>query len=673
MNKKSLKLSVLTLSVASIMTSYADAPLPANVKSSKSPQPAPLITILAAPPHGRVRADSSNTGRFGDFRWRKNKQGQVHASFHEGIDIATGRNPLYAPWNGVTTHPPLSYSYHTVGTQNKEGGILEYMHTVNPAPANKPISVGQQVAVESNQGGNYPVHLHLQYNAPANEPLHAVWLGQRGQGGQFGTNATEGPYYGFGSKKSAINISQKPGRRIADPTPHLSFDVRFSGGADQRYSKYLGNTARQQFNALYGTNMPLNVPRYGSGAVATNLTPFPAVTKLGNWDQLSAGAANMSAVNGAVAADMSGYSLGGSYVSYQALASFIASDDGAAFGTLPPLAKPVDFTEMSMAEIVDQIGKHRYGNADWHKAVSKLSTKAMMTEYLMMTTESNFLKAANNRLKERIEVALAALAQARMHDYTKKVETLQMLASADAIPKIIDRELEASGDEYVTSYQYSNDPSTPLDIGNLPSDLNSLMTTLLEKVAGNESKGSYFSINRGGGSKNYNCNFSWTGSGPYQGKAIYDITNRSLSQIISQLSMKGANRCNEGAIWAAGKYQMVYVAAIDMRNRAPALWRKYANVPYSPQVQEAVGREWLLLTKRTDLANFILGKPGASLEAAKMAVAREWSSVGNPKTCTPKYCPSANADKGDKGYQHTQEVFAILAKIEQVNKQKQGK
>ncbi|MGY6507315.1 hypothetical protein ACXIU6_22985, partial [Vibrio parahaemolyticus] len=65
--------------------------------------------------------------------------------------------------------------------------------------------------------------------------------------------------------------------------------------------------------------------------------------------------------------------------------------------------------------------------------------------------------------------------------------------------------------------------------------------------------------------------------------------------------MNTSNRCNEGAIWAAGKYQMVYVAVLDMKQRAPKLWSKYANVPYSPQVQEAVAREWLLLSKRKQL------------------------------------------------------------------------
>lgn len=672
MSKKPLRLSVLTLSVLGVMTSYADAPLPQGVQSSKTPQPTPLVTVLAAPPHGRVRADSSNTGRFGDFRWRQDKNGRTYASFHEGIDIATGNNALYAPWSGVTTRPPLGYSSHTVGVRNKDGGILEYMHTINPKAANIPIAVGQQVAIEGNRGGNYPVHLHMQYNAANNEPLYSLWLGERGKGGQFGTNVVKGPYYTQG--RGPININQKPGRRLSDPTPHLGFDVRFTGGADQRYAKYLGNTARQQFNALYGTNMPLNVPRYGSGAVATNLTPFPAVTKLGNWDALSAGAANMSAVNGAVTADMSGYNLGGNYVSYQALASFLASDDGAAFGTLPPLASPVNFNEMSIAQIVSQIGTHRYGNPKWYKAMAGLSSKAMMTEYLMMTTEENFLKAMTDAMQQRIEVALAALAQARMHDYSKKVDTLQAIATAQAIPKVIDRELEASGDEYVTSYQYTSDSATPLDIANLPNDITALMTTLLEKVAGNESRGSYFSINRGGGNKAYSCNTSWTSPGPYQGKVIYDITNRNLSQLLSQLSMNTSNRCNEGAIWAAGKYQMVYVAVLDMKQRAPKLWSKYANVPYSPQVQEAVAREWLLLSKRKQLGDFILGKGNVSLKEAKKQVAYEWSSVGDPDKCTgPNYCRSANRDSGNMNYAHTQQVYAILEKIDQINKQKQGK
>lgn len=49
---------------------------------------------------------------------------------------------------------------------------------------------------------------------------------------------------------------------------------------------------------------------------------------------------------------------------YQALASFIASDNDAQFGSMPSTLLDSDFTKMSMLQITTGIGSHRYGNID---------------------------------------------------------------------------------------------------------------------------------------------------------------------------------------------------------------------------------------------------------------------------------------------------------------------
>lgn len=671
MANKSYNLTALSIAIGCALSTwvYAAQPaatttsnnLPAGVNSSKAPQPAPLVSILAAPPHGRVRADSRNMGRFGEFRWRTNDAGKKYASFHEGIDIATGLNPLYAPWNGQVTKPNL-YAGWSVGVRNTKGGTLEYLHTVRNTNF-KTVNTGEQVAVEG-AAHSKNVHLHMQYNAAPNERPFSTWLGERGKGGEFGSNVVYGPYM-TGDNGKAIGIKQKPGRRISDPTPNLSFDVQYSSSAAQRYSQYLGTTARQQFNRLYRTNMPLNVPRYGSGSPMpeNRMKDFPAVLSLGSWDALSAGAANMSAVNGAVGADISGYDLGGSYVSYQALSSFLASDDGAEFGTLPPLAQPVSLSEMTMAQIVDQIGNRRYGNTDWNKAMAKLSSKAMMTEYLMMTSEANFLDAQTNRLKNRVEMLFDGLAQARLHDYSKKVETLQVIAQADAIPKVINRALEAKGDEYVTAYNYQ----TPIaDNAPLPTDMDGVKNALLNVIFKAESahgEGGWNASNNGtiGKGKNQRTVCSRPNGG------VWNLTSMTLGQMkrvyreANKNIPSSVNDCSR--LFAAGRYQIIYSTFLGAQ--------KSAGVPdsalFNPQTQTKLA-ESLLLRR----VGKLLRNQGQSLDSAKIQLSQEWASLGLPG----QPCDKHNRMIGWHGGANkascsvTYEVWALLEQADKINKSK---
>ncbi|MGZ2368124.1 hypothetical protein, partial [Citrobacter freundii] len=48
------------------------------------------------------------------------------------------------------------------------------------------------------------------------------------------------------------------GYYVTDPTPYLKDDIKIT---DSTYKNYLGSTIRQQFNILYGANLPV-----GAGA-----------------------------------------------------------------------------------------------------------------------------------------------------------------------------------------------------------------------------------------------------------------------------------------------------------------------------------------------------------------------------------------------------------------------
>lgn len=413
----------------------SDNKLPSGTFSSKSPTNVPTYTVLAIPPHqGDISRLTNNPGRFGDFRWRNGRAG-----FHQGIDINGINYNLFAPFDGRAENTSWG-----VQTTNNEGTLV-YGHAKFILPKTSTVKAGDRIAFESSRATSN-VHLHLEHIPTGSKPVFDVWLGERGKGGQFGNNVVKDIYY----KKSPQHMSAANGNRRSDPTPVMSFDVTLADNG--RYTKWLGNTARQQFNLLYGGNLPLGGLRYGSIIPIKKPTvSFPAVTSFKAWDSASAAAANMSSVDAVVSADMAGYDLSGNYISYQALASFIASDNGAQFGSMPSTLLDSDFTKMSMLQITTGIGSHRYGNIDWYKQMSSLSSKGMLTEYLIMNAEENFLRHQNQLLKNRIEMLLAGLTKARMHNYSKKVETLQVLAQAPTIPRIIDRELQVSDDEYVSA------------------------------------------------------------------------------------------------------------------------------------------------------------------------------------------------------------------------------
>ena len=383
-----------------------------------------------------------SAGRFGE--WRTRESGR---NFHEGVDmsIADG-TPLKAGSNGTLRQKGNSISGYGISAvvQRPNQDYFSYHHMqvggVTKTPLNNPVARGDVLGRTGNTGGVGQVHLHMNYavNQAQQSRRRDVWLSNNG-----------------GFYRSTIgNSTAKIGTYTTDPTPYLQKDLMV---ANDQYTPYLGDSLRRQFNTLYRTNLP---PIAGSRAPTKE---FPGVVRKildtkanggGNYALTpeEAAAANMSLVNAAYDADQGGYGVfgGAPMVSYQVLVSFLSSEDGEKFGTLPPLAKPVEFDKMSMAEILDTIGTRRFGDSEWNKAMLKLSSKAMMTEYLMMNAEENFLSNQNLRMKNRVEMLIAGTTQARLYEYSKKIEALQIAAEAEAVPAMINIPLDPAGDEYTT-------------------------------------------------------------------------------------------------------------------------------------------------------------------------------------------------------------------------------
>lgn len=463
------------------------------------------------------------------------------------------------------------------------------------------------------------VHLHLEHIPAGSKPVFDVWLGERGKGGQFGNNVVKDIYY----KKSPQHMSAANGKRRSDPTPVMSFDVTLADNG--RYTKWLGNTARQQFNLLYSGNLPLGGLRYGSIIPIKKPTvSFPAVTAFKAWDSASAAAANMSSVDAAVSADMAGYDLSGNYISYQALASFIASDNGAQFGSMPSTLLDSDFTKMSMLQITTGIGSHRYGNIDWYKQMSSLSSKGMLTEYLIMNAEENFLRHQNQLLKNRIEMLLAGLTKARMHNYSKKVETLQVLAQAPTIPRIIDRELQVSDDEYVVTGGQGD-----VDLSNLPNDIQGLIQTLSHLISLHEGA-SWDSYNNGTTTQNVKN----TACPPMESfftdaqvaKAVARGGVRPSQMTLQQIvdSMKGGV-CPRSLkkVAVAGKYQIMHFNIKAYIGKHP----QDANKLFTPEMQMKIMNNHFFFggNGMIGLQNLVKGR--GNPEQVKNYISSQWASV----------------------------------------------
>lgn len=381
---------------------------------------------------------------------------------HTGIDLyGPGEKQLKAGDSGVVNYVSSSVdnsagNYISVqrDNQGKDTNLkhsYRYLH-MKQTPSqrlNQKISLGEVLGVEGKSGrGVTDVHLQIDYVVPKGEARN-VFL-----------NDNTGRY-----KIDGVSIAGNwQGGVYTDPTPYYGKDVEYK---TDKYTPYLGSTWRWQFNTLYGTQLPTKPGSQGP----TKQIPNTVLNQL--QDAYDAGkrltpdemaAIRQSMANASVIADEAGYSLSGQWVSQRTLASFLSLEDGADFATMPQRTRSLKSHEQSPKEIVYTIGNSRYGNIEWLKAMQEVNSKGLMTEYLMMQSEENYIREQTKRLKQRVEAMIATLTSGKLVEYSKKIQALQISAEAGIVPSMIDLQLEASGDEYINGY---DDGSTPwTDNGN---------------------------------------------------------------------------------------------------------------------------------------------------------------------------------------------------------------
>lgn len=614
----------------------------------------PGTPLMAMPQKFRRSA-----GRFGEFRQRSSGAG-----WHAGLDMSVGPGgtSLRAPAEGTIVKAGWEGAAGNVVTvRRKNGDKYQFFHLAHSLskshPSGSPVTFGMPLGTVGNTGGNYAVHLHMEYIIPPEQKTRwrNMWL----------SSATKSGSSRFSLQKST-GISASGSGLKTDPTPYLAEDLPVK---PDNYSPWLGTTIRQQFNALYNTKLPL-----GPGA-RSNLRQLPALPVYTDgvaWTPEELAAARASLIKGAEHADWSGYTgaFGAGGMSYQALASFISSTDGLQFGSLPQPETPASIETMSARQIIDQLADQRYGNEEWQKAMLKLSSKGLLTEFTMMKAAENYLSQQNQALRDRVEMLMAGVTQSRLFEYNKKIEALQVEAEAVAVPGILDIELENLG--------YEPGFGGPMvDLGNLPGDLLGLIDVLKEAISHGEGK--YNSYNTG----TYgDCKLrSFVSDSEARNSGTPLVTTMTAAQIYN--SAYKVSNCNITRKFASGKYQVVYYTLGGKGGLGTGGFLKafpeYASRVMTPETQEEMAR-YLMIQKRPALGAFITKGVG-SVEQAQYEMAKEWASIGTPaglpikggKIISDGYTSYHHGKNNKANVQSTKMTEAILHKIKQWHDANPGK
>ena len=640
----SMKLKPISLAVFSVLCGYTSS-------SYGAPEPAPKVTTTAdiktTPPTSLVQpympTQNTATWRFGVWRnWDSGKR------YHVGIDFSGhGNQRQTLTSDGIYRFIGSSVFAFTV---ERPGGMGAYtfMHSsVLPDPktkSNVPVRGGGSGGLIGGRTG-YPKHTHYEYSALCNSGL-VRFTGVTGArsdrdranygGGKNTPLSTWGKNL-YTSKLKGGTLLTPPQYCVTDPAPYLPNDRLFSAGMfDPKLDRYLGNSIYGQYNVLYNANLPVGrgAPgaRAGTGGFAT--LPVYDSSKL-SADQLAN--YNMNSVNGSMMAQEGGYNIDGQLVSQQAMASIFSSTDGSEWAALPKPAEPLDITKMSMKQIIEDSATKRFGNDQWDAALVKLSSKAMLNEYLLMEAEGNFLQQQNSRLKNRIEMLLAGMTQAQLFEFNKKIEAMNIAVNAGAVPRIIDVEL--------AQLQGYAGGGMPMDIPPVTAapdwnsvnkdDLNQIYLYLMKAISMGEAT-SYDAFNYGtakdGNRHGYCMGYSGDEEAREEARKFQggvNVTDLTFAEA-RRTAKRKYHMCRDKKRLAIGKYQFIP----DTLNEFVASKKSsaFSSLKYSPELQEMSAR-WLANKK---VQGLVLGQHSNWMAALK-GLAQGWESIGAYNSAKGKY------------------------------------
>lgn len=148
----------------------------------------------------------------------------------------------------------------------------------------------------------------------------------------------------------------------------------------------------------------------------------------------------------------------------------------------------------------------------------------------------------------------------------------------------------------------------------LPSSISTGMGSLSDTIAKFESKGDYNIYNQGAGHR-YKVGRT-------------DFSQMTLDEVLARQTL---DKNDPNKLFAIGKYQIIP----DTLKEAKAKLGLKGDEMFTPEMQDRIFTDYLMESKRPELANMI--RTGQGVEQAKLSGAKEWASIGV-------------AGKGDRSY-----------------------
>lgn len=681
------------------------------------PHNIPLMTYLTMRAFtGNEKSDMRVTSLQG--RWRKTDTWH----YHGGMDLGSQgrRDPAYA---GVTGRViDQTYAGTMILRNVPQGDKVIHVHAERSAKINigtqltstllsSPYSYGSPFGAKGTLIGTIggrskgkkdgaDVHDHVEYHVRSNDPRVSV----RVYGNVENNEYKQGFKIDRTTSRSVMKADLVNFKQI-DPTPYFAYDSVLK----HKY-RYTGGSMFTAYNNVYNTQLPagLFAPlSEGGKAVTRRVEPAqkPPVTLFSGsayaklpvtMEQL--GSANTAIIDYAQQAESAGFAPSEQILTQRMLASHMSDEDGETWGSVFGVAEPTNPFGMSQDELVRHLGTKRLNNPDWHKQVVRLSAKGLFTEFMLQRAEINFMYGLLTKLEHEQIKQDAVLSRLMMNHMDKAVEATAETVELRLPPDFAKVHLEKKGDEWVeTEVMVGGDYAiggehagggTAVDVGNLPNDINALTRALLEALAGHESKGSYNAFNKGTACQNKGAGRSYMGMGADK---YAPITIMTPAQLLTRYYGVPYNNTRSGTsssvscssrLFAVGKYQWTPSTLSDMMYHRQ--FKKNLNIPFSPEMQEAMAVPYFFGIKRPEIGKFL--KTGKGKEVAKAEVAREWASIAMPSGKRTEMerlsrgCPSQSVCdtyydkiKGNKAfYESTQKVWAILDKIEAYHNQQGG-
>lgn len=340
------------------------------------------------------------SGRFGKFRGGgAGNFGSANQKphMHDGLDFSTSgaSQPLYATTDGKITFIGNRRSAgNAILIERSNGDVVAYYHMSGFATGLKQgaeVKAGQYIGISGNTPSDAMVkHLHFTYGTAQKDEARAKAFTQSASKGTF--NPAQLPF--------AFNQQQGIGWKT-DPAPYFCATFPIQDGNPQHYP-ILGKDTKEQHAILFGSVPP--------GGVAPNVKFEPAQVAAANADAALAAAEGKSP------------------------AEWLSDQDG--YGSLP--TAPIGgYQTMSAHEMLLTEAGRRFSDAEWNVNITKVSSRALWSDYTHAVGVSNYVAEVVYRKKERVEALLATYTAQKTERLRKQVQTANERAQRDAVSRSI--------------------------------------------------------------------------------------------------------------------------------------------------------------------------------------------------------------------------------------------